>query len=84
MATVAILKLVDVLVGVRVSEDEEVVGLDLSQHSEVGYTFGDRGGTVSGAAPSSRPEVPAAPEPTRTVDLEARTSKLEVVRREDG
>jgi ammonium transporter, Amt family len=84
VATMAILKLVDVLVGVRVSEDEEVVGLDLSQHSEVGYTFGDRGGTVSGAVPVSRLEVPAAPMPKRTVDLEARTSELEVVRREDG
>jgi Amt family ammonium transporter len=84
VATMAILKLVDVLVGVRVSEDEEVVGLDLSQHSEVGYTFGDRGGTVSGAVPSSRPEVPAAPAPKRTVDLEMRSSELAVVRREDG
>lgn len=84
VATMAILKLVDVLVGVRVSEDEEIVGLDLSQHSEVGYTFGDRGGTVSGAVPRSRPEVPAAPVPKRRIDLEVRMSELEVVRREDG
>ncbi|WP_300154396.1 ammonium transporter [Solidesulfovibrio sp.] len=30
-------KVVDVLVGIRVSEDDENKGLDVSQHSEVGY-----------------------------------------------
>jgi nitrogen regulatory protein PII len=35
------------LLGLRVTEDEEVTGLDLSQHAEVGYTFGDRGGAAS-------------------------------------
>jgi len=44
LATLAILKVVDLLVGIRVTEEEEVTGLDLSQHAEVGYTFGDRGG----------------------------------------
>ena len=33
----AILKLVDGTVGLRVSEEEEVQGLDLSQHGEEGY-----------------------------------------------
>ena len=46
-ATWAILKAIDAAVGVRVSEDEEVDGLDLSQHAEVGYTFGERGGSAS-------------------------------------
>ncbi|HEX9890965.1 MAG TPA: ammonium transporter [Actinomycetota bacterium] len=46
LATLLILKVVDVLVGVRVTEDEEITGLDLSQHAEVGYTFGERGGGV--------------------------------------
>ena len=32
-----LLKIVSVTTGLRVSEDEEVQGLDLSQHSEVGY-----------------------------------------------
>ena len=41
-----ILKVADKTVGLRVSEEEEIAGLDLSQHSEVGYTFGDRGGHV--------------------------------------
>jgi len=41
-----ILKVTDKTVGLRVSEEEELAGLDLSQHSEVGYTFSDRGGRV--------------------------------------
>jgi Amt family ammonium transporter len=45
--TLGILKVVDALVGVRVRDDEEITGLDLSQHAEVGYTFGDRGGAAS-------------------------------------
>ena len=37
VGTLVILKLVDVTIGLRVSEDEEVQGLDLSQHGEEGY-----------------------------------------------
>jgi ammonium transporter, Amt family len=37
--TWVILKLVDVLIGVRVSSDHEVMGLDLSQHGEEGYAW---------------------------------------------
>ena len=36
-----LLKLVDLIVGLRVSEHEERVGLDLTQHKEVGYTMID-------------------------------------------
>jgi Amt family ammonium transporter len=39
IVTGIILKVTDSLVGVRVAEDEEMQGLDLSQHSEVGYTL---------------------------------------------
>jgi Amt family ammonium transporter len=49
VATLAILKVIDMTIGVRVGEEEEVTGLDLSQHAEVGYTFGDRGGSAGGA-----------------------------------
>lgn len=35
--TLVILKAVDATVGLRVSEDDEITGLDLSQHGEVGY-----------------------------------------------
>jgi Amt family ammonium transporter len=35
--TLLILKIVDLTIGLRVSEEEEVQGLDLSQHGEEGY-----------------------------------------------
>jgi Amt family ammonium transporter len=37
VGTLAILKLVDATIGLRVSEDHEMQGLDLSQHGEEGY-----------------------------------------------
>ena len=37
VGTIAILKVVDVTIGLRVSEEHEVQGLDLSQHGEEGY-----------------------------------------------
>ncbi|MBI3477483.1 MAG: ammonium transporter [Acidobacteria bacterium] len=37
VGTLAILKVVDVTIGLRVSEEHEVQGLDLSQHGEEGY-----------------------------------------------
>jgi Amt family ammonium transporter len=45
VGTFVILKVVDALVGLRVSEEDEVAGLDLSQHSETAYVFG--GGSYS-------------------------------------
>jgi Amt family ammonium transporter len=36
--TFILLKLVDKLMGLRVTEHEERVGLDLTQHREAGYT----------------------------------------------
>jgi Amt family ammonium transporter len=45
LGTAVILKVVDLLVGLRVAEEDEVVGLDLSQHSETAYTLG--GGSYS-------------------------------------
>jgi Amt family ammonium transporter len=36
-ATFVILKLVDLLLGLRVSEEEEIEGLDINQHEERGY-----------------------------------------------
>jgi Amt family ammonium transporter len=37
--TFVILKVVDVLIGLRVSAEEEIAGLDLSQHGEEGYNI---------------------------------------------
>jgi Amt family ammonium transporter len=54
-----LLKLVDVVVGLRVTEEEERSGLDISQHEEVGYAFAEgvgsaHVGTGSAAAPPER------------------------------
>src|SRR5207247_82806 len=38
--TWVILKVVDAIVGLRVSDEDEVAGLDLSQHSETAYALG--------------------------------------------
>lgn len=39
VGTFAILKVVDLLIGLRVSEVEEIAGLDASQHGEIAYVF---------------------------------------------
>jgi Amt family ammonium transporter len=49
-ATWLILKITDVLVGLRASEDDEEVGLDLSQHGEAAYAWTERAATPVGAA----------------------------------
>ena len=38
--TTIILKVLDVIMGLRVKEEDELAGLDLSQHSETAYVFG--------------------------------------------
>jgi ammonium transporter, Amt family len=47
----AILKVLDAVIGLRVSTEEEEVGLDLSQHGERGYIMGV--GELMGGQPSS-------------------------------
>ena len=37
--TLIILKVVDLVIGLRVSEEDEIRGLDISLHNETGYTF---------------------------------------------
>ncbi len=39
VVSLILLKITDLVVGVRVSEEDELTGLDLSQHAETGYTF---------------------------------------------
>ena len=45
VGTFIIAKIVDAVIGLRVSEEDEVAGLDLSQHSETAYALG--GGSYS-------------------------------------
>jgi ammonium transporter, Amt family len=54
--TFGILKVLDLLVGIRVSEDEEELGLDLTQHGERAYTSDE-----SGVALAPGPVLPAPP-----------------------
>ena len=37
--TWVILKVLDVTMGIRATEEDELMGLDLSQHNETGYTL---------------------------------------------
>jgi len=61
VVTAIILKVVDALVGLRVSEEDEVAGLDLSQHSETAYAagggYGEVGAGHPGAFGEARPRV---------------------------
>jgi Amt family ammonium transporter len=58
IASYAIAKIVDATIGLRVTEEEEVAGLDLAQHSEAGYSFSEGGGGMS--VPASHPAAPVA------------------------
>src|SRR5213593_2497022 len=60
VGTAIILKVVDALVGLRVSEEDEVAGLDLSQHSETAYAVGGGLGEFGGSGAAfgeARPRV---------------------------
>ena len=54
VVTYVILKLVDATIGLRVTEEEELSGLDLAQHSEAGYAFTE-GGSYSPPAGAAEP-----------------------------
>jgi len=41
VVTIALLKVLDLLMGLRVQDEEEVVGLDITQHEESAYTLLD-------------------------------------------
>ena len=59
VASFAILKVVDLVVGLRVSEEQELTGLDLSLHGEAGYHLGAEsvfGRVVAPTAPSAAAE----------------------------
>jgi ammonium transporter, Amt family len=49
-----ILKIVDLTIGVRVSGEDEVTGLDLSQHGEEGYNFDLDVATLDYSTPEAR------------------------------
>ncbi|HEX2241431.1 MAG TPA: ammonium transporter [Actinomycetota bacterium] len=65
VGSLIILKVVDAVVGLRVTTEEEITGLDLAQHSEVGYAFSEGGGlsAPSQAAPVTKPATSAVTVP---------------------
>jgi len=66
VGTFVILKVLDVLMGLRVSEQDEAAGLDLSQHSETAYMLGGSsygeysGGASAEAMRGAPPKAPPA------------------------
>jgi Amt family ammonium transporter len=54
VGSIVLLKIVDALVGLRASEEEEFLGLDVSQHSENAYAF-EVAGYGGGHAPTPEP-----------------------------
>jgi Amt family ammonium transporter len=61
LGSYVLLKVVDALVGLRVTEEEEFLGLDVSQHSENAYAFevsGYGGGHSPFTEPGARREAP--------------------------
>lgn len=41
VVTYILIKVIDVVMGLRVSEEDEILGLDITQHHESGYTILD-------------------------------------------
>jgi Amt family ammonium transporter len=67
--TTVILKVLDAIMGLRVNEQDELAGLDLSQHSETAYVFGGSFGEYSGGSSSG-----AFAEAMRAAEAKARAS----------
>ena len=61
--TFVILKVVQATIGLRVSESEEITGVDLAQHSETGYALTEGGGAT--APPTAAPVHSQAGSPVR-------------------
>jgi Amt family ammonium transporter len=65
IGTFILLKICDLLVGIRVNEEDEYQGLDLSQHGEAGYNLEDVSIFGSELAESTEQDRAGAPEPAR-------------------
>lgn len=64
VGSIVILKIVDLIIGVRVSTDDEIQGLDLTQHGEEGYNFDlDLAGNTITASSKSAPAFAGATNP---------------------
>ena len=61
VVTGIILKVLDLILGLRPSEDEERLGLDVTQHGERAYVFDEGLAPMPAAPPASPPPPPPAP-----------------------
>ncbi|HYI46539.1 MAG TPA: ammonium transporter [Actinomycetota bacterium] len=62
IVTFILAKIVQATIGLRVTEEDEITGLDLAQHSEVGYSLSEQGGgLISHAAQAPAPAHAHAP-----------------------
>jgi Amt family ammonium transporter len=68
VGTFIILKILDAIMGLRVAEEDEVAGLDLSQHSETAYTLG-------GSAYAGYPAAGAFAEAMKAGEAKPRTAQ---------
>ncbi|MCZ4515542.1 ammonium transporter [Streptomyces sp. ActVer] len=60
VASAVLAFLIDKTIGMRVSEDDEIAGIDQAEHAETAYDFSGGGGGASfSAAPSPAPGTPA-------------------------
>ncbi len=70
VGSLILLKLVDMVIGLRVHEEDEVMGLDLSQHNESAYALGMIGSAGFGAGLGHVEHRPApAPKPAEAPGL---------------
>ncbi len=63
VVTLVILKVLDLTLGIRVSEEDEQIGLDVSQHGERAYVLEEAGAIP--AAPQASPPPPPPPAPAK-------------------
>ncbi|TYB43326.1 ammonium transporter [Actinomadura chibensis] len=75
VVTFAIAKVIDLVMGFRISVDDETAGIDGTVHAETAYDFGSiRAGTASGAGPgaTAAPHVRATATETAAKKVEAK------------
>ena len=63
VVTLIILKVLDLTLGIRVSEEEEQIGLDVTQHGERAYVLEEAGAVPTAPPAGPPPPPPPAPRP---------------------
>ncbi|MYX44689.1 ammonia channel protein, partial [Streptomyces sp. SID89] len=68
VASAVLALLIDKTIGMRVSEDEEISGIDRAEHAETAYDFAGAGGGVITAGPTAAPGGATQSKPSKKVD----------------